>query len=179
MSNFDSNAFQNGQSPGLEAARRLGEGMIDGSERLVQLQFQALHMVSDGFFASWRRLLSMHGPEAVAELSTAAQAERLLEYGRQVHELTLATQRIFLDLAWQQMDAGAHQLRDMVAEMAKNAPADAESLVSALEVAAKGADCLYDRGWKAAGQSVNLANNVIRLSREAGQVATDADKPKG
>ncbi|SEI71947.1 phasin family protein [Azotobacter beijerinckii] len=177
MSIFDSEAFQNGQPSGLDAVQRLGKGVIDGSERLARLQLQALRVTSDGFFASWRRLLSARGPEAVAELSPAAQAERLLEYGRQVQELASASQRVFLDLARQQMDASATQLRGMVAELSKNAPADAEPLVSALETAAKSADCLYGRGWKAAGQGVELADNVIRLSREAGRLV--AGKPKG
>lgn len=179
MSIFDSNAFQNGQPSGLEVTRRLSEGMIDGGERLVRLQFQALRMASDGYFACWRQMLSMHRPEKVAELSPVAQTERMLEYGRQLHELVSASQRVFLDLARQQMDAGARQLREMVTEVSKNAPTDAEPLVNALETVAKGADCLYGSGWKAAGQSVELANNVVRLSRETGLVTSDAGKPKG
>ncbi|MFD1692231.1 TIGR01841 family phasin [Azotobacter chroococcum] len=95
MSIFDSKAFQNGQLSGLDAAQRLGEETIDSGERLVRLQFQALRLASDGFFAGWRRLLSVRGPEAAAELSPAAQAERLLEYGRQVQELAAAGQKVF------------------------------------------------------------------------------------
>ena len=57
------------------------------------------------------------------------------------------------------------------------APVDAEPLVSALEAASKSADCLYGRSWKAAGQSVELTDNVIRLSREAGRLVVG--KPKG
>ncbi|MFC0668911.1 TIGR01841 family phasin [Azotobacter chroococcum] len=179
MSIFDSKAFQNGQLSGLDAAQRLGEETIDSGERLVRLQFQALRLASDGFFAGWRRLLSVRGPEAAAELSPAAQAERLLEYGRQVQELAAAGQKVFFDLARQQMDSGTRQLHGMVAEVAKNAPADAEPLVSVLETTAKGVDCLYGRSLKAAGQGVALADNVFRLSREAGRVAAGAVRPKG
>ena len=177
MSIFDSEAFQNGQPSGLDTLQRLGKEAIDGSEQLARLQLQVLRAASDGFFASWRRLLSVRGAEAAAELSPAVQAERLLEYGRQVHELASASQKVFLDLARQQLDAGASQFRGMVAEVAKNAPADAEPLVSALEAASKSADCLYGRSWKAAGQSVELTDNVIRLSREAGRLVVG--KPKG
>ncbi|MFB8830724.1 TIGR01841 family phasin [Azotobacter sp. CWF10] len=178
MSIFDSNAFQNGQPSGLEAARRLGEGVIDGSERLVRLQFQALHMTSDLFFANWRRLLSARGSEAIVELSPAVQAMRMMEYGRQAQELMAASQKVFLDLARQQMEAGTRQLHGMVAEVAKNAPADAEPLVGALEAAAKGVDYLYGRGLEAAGQGVALADNVIRLTREAGRAAADTVRPE-
>ncbi len=176
MSIFDSEAFQNGQLSGLDALQRLGKEVIEGNERLVRLQLQVLRTTSDGFFAGWRRLLSVHSAEEVsAELSPTIQTEQLLDYGQQVHELAAAGQKVFLDIARQQMDAGATRLHGMVAEVAKNAPADAEPLVTALERVAKTADCLYGQGWKAADQGVELADNVIRLSREAGRQAV---KPK-
>jgi len=179
MSIFDSKALQNDQPSGLDALQRLSEGMIDGTEQLARLQLQTLRDVSDGFFASWSRMLSVSGPEAVAELSPAVQAQRMLECGRQAQELATAGQKIFLGLLRQQMDAGATQVRGMVAELAKNAPADAEPLVDAMQAAAKGGDCFYGNSWKAAGEGMKLADNVIRLSREAGRVASGARKPQG
>ncbi|GLK58826.1 phasin family protein [Azotobacter vinelandii] len=178
MSSFDSNVFQNGVPSGLETARHLGEGVIEGSERLVRLQFQALHTASDLFFANWRRLLSAPDPRAAVELSPAAQAVRMLEYGRQAQEVAAASQRVLLDLARRQMDIGARQMHGMVAEVARNAPSDAKPLVNALQAAAKEIDCLYGRGLEVAGRGLAQADEAIRPTREAGSAAAGALEPR-
>ena len=181
MSFFDSEKLQSAQKANLDLLQQISGKVFESVEQLSQLQFKALRASSSEQFDSLRKLLSARDPQAFAELQASltqptAQAERLLEFNREVYDLVSSTQADIAKLAERQVEAGAKHVRELVDVIAKNAPAGAEPAVAALESAGS----VYESAQKAAKQAAEIAENGIAAAASAaGQATREASKTAG
>lgn len=166
MSFFDSEKLQSAQKANLDLLQQISGKVFESVEQLSQLQFKALRASSSEQFDSLRKLLSVRDPQAFAEAQAsftqpAAQAERLLEFNREVYDLVSSTQADIAKLAERQVEAGAKHVRELVDVIAKNAPAGAEPAVAVLKSALESAGSVYESAQKAAKQAAEIAENGI------------------
>lgn len=185
MSFFDSEKLQSAQKANLDLLQQVSGKVFESVEQLSQLQFKALRASSSEQFDSLRKLLSVRDPQAFAELQTSftqpvAQAERLLEFNREVYDLVSSTQTDIAKLAERQVEAGAKHVQELVDVIAKNAPAGAEPAVAVLKSALESAGSVYESAQKAAKQAAEIAENGIAAAASAaGQATREASKTAG
>ncbi|ALY44356.1 TPA: phasin family protein [Pseudomonas aeruginosa] len=185
MSFFDSEKLQSAQKANLDLLQQISGKVFESVEQLSQLQFKALRASSSEQFDSLRKLLSARDPQAFAELQASltqptAQAERLLEFNREVYDLVSSTQADIAKLAERQVEAGAKHVRELVDVIAKNAPAGAEPAVAVLKSALESAGSVYESAQKAAKQAAEIAENGIAAAASAaGQATREASKTAG
>ncbi|MCL6692404.1 phasin family protein [Pseudomonas sp. R3.Fl] len=190
MSLFDTEKLNKAQKANLDLLQQISGKLFEGVEQLGQLQFKALRATTDAQFDSLRKLVSARDPQAFVEWQASfaqptAQAERFLEFNRQVYELISGTQAEIAKLAEHQVEAGAKQVQELVEVVAKNAPAGAEPAVAVLKSVLETAGSVYESAQKAAKQAAEIAENGIaaaasaagQATREAGKASTGTRKP--
>lgn len=184
MSYFDTDKLQSAQQANLDVLQQISGKISEGAEQLAQLQFKALRETTDEHFEGLRKLLSARDPQSFADIQTtlsqpSAQAERLLEFNRQVYELVASTQSEIAKLAERQIEAGTRQVQELVDVIAKNAPAGAEPAVSVLKSALESAGSVYESAQKAAKQVTEIAENgMAAAASAAGQAARESSVKK-
>jgi phasin family protein len=182
MSFFDTEKLNDARKANLDLLQQISSKVFEGVEQLSQLQLKTLRASSDEHFDGLRKLLSVRDPQGFAELQGSfaqptAQAERLLEFNRQVYELISGTQSEIARLAERQVEAGARQVQELVEVIARNAPAGAEPAVAVLRSALESAGSVYESAQKAAKQAAEIAENGIAAAASAaGQAAREAAK---
>lgn len=185
MSFFDTEKLYSTQKANLDLLQQISSKVFEGVEQLSQLQLKALRASTDESFDSVRNLLSVRDPQSFADVQAsftqpAAQAERLLEFNRQVYELISGTQSEIAKLTERQVEAGAKQVQELVEEISKNAPAGAEPVVAVLKSALESAGSVYESAQKAAKQAAEIAETgIASAATAAGQATREATKAAG
>lgn len=131
--------LQSAQKANLDLLQQISGKVFESVEQLSQLQFKALRASSGEQFDSLRKLLSVRDPQAFAELQASfaqpvAQAERLLEFNREVYDLVSSTQADIAKLAERQVEAGAPSRCGNCGRHRQNAPAGAEPAAAVAQV---------------------------------------------
>ena len=183
MSLFNPEKIQEAQKAQLELLQQISGKIFESVEQLTQLQFKSLRDASGEQFDSLRTQLSVTDPQDFAKLHTSftqptAQAERLMEFNREVYELISNTHADIAKLAESQANATAQQTQEMLETLTKNAPAGAEPAVAMFKSALESVGSTYESVQKAAKQASKMAEDGITAAATASQAATDAAKPK-
>ncbi len=184
MSLFNPEKIQNAQKAQLELLQQISSKMFESVEQLTQLQFKNLRASSGDQFDSLHSLFSITDPQDFAKLQTSftqpvAQAERLMEFNREVYELISSTQSDIAKIAESQIDATSKQTQEMIELLSKNAPTGAEPAVAMFKTALESVGSTYESVQKAAKQATKLAEEGITAAASAANQATrDAAKPK-
>lgn len=185
MSFFDSEKLQADQQANLDLLEQVNGKVLKGVEQLSQLQFAAMRSISEESFDSARKLFSARDPQSFSAAfgsfaNPAQQAERLLEFNRKVYDLISATQADIAKLGERQAAQSTQQMQDLVAEIAKNAPAGSESAVAMLKSAVEGAGSVYESAQKTAKQAAEMAESGLAAAASAaGQATREAGKAAG
>ena len=185
MSFFDSEKLQAAQKANLELLEQVNGKVLKGLEQLSRLQIAALRSASEEQFEATRKLLAARDPQTfssvIGSLSHPAHhAERLMEFNRQVYDLVSSTQADIAKLGERQVAQNAQQVQELVEEIAKNAPAGAESAVAVLKSAVETAGNVYESAQKTAKQAAEIAENGIAAAASAaGQATREATKSAG
>lgn len=185
MSFFDSEKLQADQKANLDLLEQVNGKVLKGVEQLSQLQLAAMRAVSEEGFDSARKLFSARDPQSFSAAfgsfaNPAQQAERLLEFNRKVYDLISATQADIAKLGERQAAQSTQQMQDLVAEIAKNAPAGTESAVAMLKSAVEGAGSVYESAQKTAKQAAEMAESGLAAAASAaGQATREAGKATG
>ncbi|MCW4646453.1 phasin family protein [Pseudomonas aeruginosa] len=185
MSLFDTEKLNDAQKANLDLLQQISGKLFEGVEQLGQLQFKALRASTDAQFDSLRKLSLARDPQGFVDWQASfaqptAQAERVLEFNRQVYELVSGTQAEIAKLAERQVEASARQVQESVEVVAKNAPAGAEPAVAVLKSALETAGNIYESAQKAAKQAAEIAENGIAAAASAaGQATREAGKTAG
>ena len=190
MSLFDTGKLTSAQKANVDLLQQVAGKLFEGAEQLSQLQIKTLRATSDAQFDSLRGLAAARDPQAFVEWQASfaqptAQAERLLEYNRQVYELISGTQTEIAKLDERQVEAATKQVQELVEVVAKNAPAGSEPVVAIFKSALETAGSVYDSAQKAAKQAAEIAENGIaaaasaagQATREAGKASAGTRKP--
>lgn len=181
MTLFNSDKIQNAQKAQLELLQQISSKIFEGVEQLTQLQLKSLRAASGEQFESLNSMLAITDAKDLAGLQSAlpqpaAQAERLMDFSREVYELISKTQAEIAELAESQVDAASEQTQELLETLSKNAPAGAEPAVAMLKSALENAGSTYESVQKAAKQASEMAEEGIAAAASAAGKATDAAK---
>lgn len=185
MSFFDSEKLQATQKANLELLQQLNSKFLKGFEQLSHLQISTLRSVSEENFANAGKLLAARDPQTFTSVlgtiaQPAHQAERVMEYGRQVYDLVSSFQADIAKLGERQAARNTQQVQELVEEIAKNAPAGSESAVAVLKSAVETAGNVLESAQKTAKQAAEIAENGIAAAASAaGQATREATKAAG
>lgn len=185
MSFFDSEKLQATQKANLELLQQLNSKVLKGFEQLSHLQISTLRSVSEESFANASKLLAARDPQTFTSVlgtiaQPAQQAERVMEYGRQVYDLVSSLQADIAKLGERQAARNTQQVQELVEEIAKNAPAGSESAVAVLKSAVETAGNVLETAQKTAKQAAEIAENGIAAAASAaGQATREATKAAG
>ncbi len=173
---YNSEKLKSVQNTNLDLLQQITGKVFEGMEKFAQLQIKTLRTTSEEQIDTFRKLLSVRDPKDYSELQAsfihpAAQAQRLLGYSREVYDLISATQAELAKLTEVQVAAGARQMKEMVAEVTKNAPAGAEPVVAVMNSALDSASTVYASAQKAAKQASDIAENGMTAATSAASAA--------
>lgn len=187
MSFYNSEKLKSAQQTNLDLLQQISGKVFEGMEKFTQLQIKTLRASSEEQFDSFRKLLSVRDLKDFSELQAsflhpAAQTQRLLGYSREVFDLISATQAELAKVTEVQVEASAKQMKEMVADIAKNAPAGAQPVVAVMNSALDTASTVYASAQKAAKQATDMAEDGMeaatsaanQASRTAGKTGKDA-----
>lgn len=179
MTIFNTDKLQDIQAKNLDLLQELNNKVFEGIEQLTQLQLKTLKASSEEGFSNLRKLMTVRDPQSFASLQgsfaqPAAQAERILEFNRQVYDLVSKTQTSISKLAENQVSQGGKQVQELVESIVKNAPAGAEPVVAVLKSALEGAGSAYENLQKAAKKVAEMTENNINAAASAADKATKA-----
>lgn len=185
MSFFDSEKLQAAQKSNLELLQQMNTKFLKGLEQLGHLQIATLRSVSEETFENASKLLAARDPQSFTAVigslaHPANQAERMMEFNRQVYDLISSTQADIAKLGERQAARNAQQVQELVDEIAKNAPAGSESAVAVLKSAVETAGNVIESAQKTAKQAAEIAENGIAAAASAaGQATREATKAAG
>ena len=177
MSLFNSEKIQNAQKAQIELLQQISGKVFESVEQLTQLQLKTLRASSGEQFESLRSMLAVTDAKDLAGLQSAlpqpaAQAERLMDFNREVYELISKTQADIAKLAESQVEATTQQTQELIETLSKNAPAGAEPAVAMLKSALENAGSTYESVQKAAKQASEMAEEGIAAAASAASKAT-------
>ncbi|MDY0205786.1 MAG: TIGR01841 family phasin [Pseudomonas sp.] len=177
MSLFNSEKIQSAQKAQLEMLQQISSRVFESVEQLTQLQLKSLRAASGEQFESLQSMLTVTDPKDLASLQTAlpqpaAQAERLMEFNREVYELISSTQADIAKIAESQVEATTQQTQELIETLSKNAPAGAEPAVAMFKTALETVGSTYESVQKAAKQASEMAEEGIAAAASAAGKAT-------
>ena len=177
MTLFNSEKLQNAQKAQLEMLQQISGKIFESVEKLTQLQLKSLRAASGEQFESLHSMLAITDVKDLAGLQTAlpqpaAQAERLMDFNREVYELISKTQADIAKLAESQVDATTQQTQELIETLSKNAPAGAEPAVAMFKSALESVGSTYESVQKAAKQASEMAEEGIAAAASAASKAT-------
>src|ERR1700730_18533577 len=153
---------------------------FEGFEKLIGLNLQVVKStLAEGQENAPRALSVKDAQELLALQASLAQpvAERALSYGRHVYEIASSTQAEFARVAEAQYEEQNRKVQTLVENVAKNAPAGAETAVAAMKSAITAANTKYETIHKASKQAVEIAeSNFNAAATAATKAATQASR---
>lgn len=182
MSFFDSEKLQAAQKANLELLQQVNTKVLKGFEQLSHLQISTLRSISEESFANAGKLFAARDPQTFTSVlgsiaQPAQQAERVLEFNRQVYDLVSSVQADITKLGERQAARSTQQVQELVDEIAKNAPAGSESAVAVLKSAVETAGNVMESAQKTAKQAAEIAENgIAAAATAAGQATREATK---
>ncbi|MCF7696140.1 phasin family protein [Mycetohabitans rhizoxinica] len=162
------------QKANLETWFGLTNKAFEGIEKFVELNLQAAKSTLAESQENAHRALSVKDAQELLSLQASlAQpgAEKVLSYGRQLYEITSATQAEFVRVAQAQYDEQSRKVQALVDNVAKNAPAGSETAVSVWKSAITAANTTYETVQKATKQAVEIAESNFNAAATAASKA--------
>lgn len=182
---YNSEKLQAAQKSNLELLQQVNAKFLKGLEQLSQLQISALRSASEETFDAASKLLAVRDPQSFTSVigsiaHPAQQAERIMEFNRQVYDLLSSTQADLAKLGERQAARNTQQVQELVEEIAKNAPAGSESAVAVLKTAVETAGNVMETAQKTVKQAAEITESGIAAAAQAaGQATREATKATG
>lgn len=183
MSLYTPEKIFSAQKSNLDLLQKVSAQVFEGAEKLAALQLRTLRSAADEQFATLSQLLNVRDAEGLAKVQAGlttpvAQIERAAELNREIYDLVSATQTNIVKLVEQHVESGTKQVQEIVEEVARNAPAGAEPVVTAFKTAVESANSLYENSQKAARQVAEMAEGGITAATNAATQAAKAVSSK-
>ncbi|WP_028214849.1 TIGR01841 family phasin [Paraburkholderia mimosarum] len=148
------------QKANLETACGLTTRVVEGIERLAELNLKAIRATLAETQQTALKALSVNDPQAWFALQgalVAQSAEKVQLYSRDLFKIVSAAQGEFAQLAQTQYEAYNRRVQTLIDDVARSAPAGSEAAVA---------------GWKSAiGATHTLIETLQRASQQTVQVA--------
>lgn len=162
----------------LETLVELSQKTFEGVEKLVELNLQAVRATMAESAEQAKALLAAKDAQEMFALQSAyfqPAAEKASAYGRQVYEITSATQAEVAKLMESQFNATQQKVAALVDTAIKNAPAGSENAAALIKSAMTAANNAVESVQKAAKQAVGVAEaNFEAMSQTAANAAKAA-----
>src|SRR5690606_16124083 len=133
---------------------------LEGIEKLAELNLQAAKASIDEASDQFRALFDARDPQAMAELasnSVQPTAEKFAAYSKHVYDITNETGTSIASIYEKQFAEASKLFQSAVDQMAKNAPAGSEGIVTFVRQALNAANSAADQLTQATKQAVELA----------------------
>jgi phasin family protein len=144
----------------LDAAYRLATKVVEGVEKLAELNLKAIQSTLAETQQNALKAFSVKDPQewlALQAAHVAPTTEKVQSYSRQLFEIVSATQGEFAQLAQTQYEAYNHRVQTFVENVARSAPAGSEAAIA---------------GWKSAiGATHTLVETLQKTGQQAAQLA--------
>jgi phasin family protein len=153
----------------------LGEKVVEGIEKLAELNMQVTRSTLGDMFDLGQKALSLKEPQdwlALQDNLGAPTADKMQSYNRQLFDIVWSTQAEFAKVALTQFEAYSRQVQSVVEDVAKNAPAGSEAAMSALDSAIKAANTLVETVQKTSQQAAEAARSGFDIAAAAGSKNT-------
>jgi phasin family protein len=171
--------FVANQKSGFEIMYRLMAKRLDGFEKLITLNSQAVNSMLVENQDTVVKAQAAKDPQTLFELQTSqirSATDKAQSYWRQVYEIVSSAQGEFAEITEAHFKQSQFDAQAFVDGLAKNAPAGSEAVVSAwksaLGVAAESANSAYDAAKKAAKQVIDVAERNVSAASSASTEAT-------
>jgi phasin family protein len=152
--------FAASQKANLDAAYRLATKVVEGVEKLAELNLKAIQSTLAETQQNVLKACSVKDPQEWLALQAGLAApttEKVQSYSRQLFEIVSATQGEFAQLAQTQYEAYNQRVQTFVENVARSAPAGSEAAIA---------------GWKSAiGATHALVETLQKTSQQAAQLA--------
>jgi phasin family protein len=164
----------------LERFFDLSNKAVEGIGKLAALNLQTVRATLTDTFDLAQKSLSVKEPQAWLALQdslAAPLADKVQTYGRQAFEIVLATQAEFARIGKAQYGAYGDQLKSVVKDVAKNAPAGSEAAMTALDSAISATNTLYETLQSSGQQAIEVARSNLDMAAAASKRARRASDP--
>lgn len=158
------------QKANVEMFFGVASRMVEGVERLAQLNMQTLRATLDDTLKQACQSLSVKEPQewlALQDSLAAPTTDKVQAWTRQVFEIMAATQADLVRSAHAQWDASVRQARTQVQDLAKSAPAGSEAAVAALDEVIATTNALYETLQKTGEQAFEVTRSNLEVAAAA------------
>lgn len=165
----------------VEAALELASKVLEGAERLAQLQMAAAReTLNDNTKQAKALLAAKDAQEYFSLLSVQVEPgiKRALTYSRGVYELATETQSEIAKLVEAQVGEYNENLMATLDKVGKSAPAGSDAAVAVIKSAMAAANTAYDNISKAAKQVAELTEANMAAATEVVGTASKKKSPK-
>jgi phasin family protein len=160
----------------LERFFDLSNKAVEGIGKLAALNLQTIRATLTDTYALAQKSLSVKEPQdwlALQDNLSAPMADKVQAYNRQVFEIVLATQAEFARIGKAQYEACGDQLKSVVKDVAKNAPAGSEAAMTALDSAISAANTLYETLESSGQQAIEVTRSNLDTAAAASKRAIE------
>ena len=153
---------------------------IEDVGKLAALNAQAIRSTLEDTFDLVQKSLSMKEPRewlAMQNSAASLMADRMQSYCGQVFDLVSATQADFARIGKAQCETYGRQMKSVMEDVARNAPAGSEATMTALDSALAAANTLYETLQSSGQQAVEATRSNLEIASAAAKSATRAVDP--
>ena len=159
------------QKAHIETLFGLTQKAFEGVERMVDLNLQATRATVNEAASQTQALLSVKDAQELLELQATLMqplAEKVSAYSRQLFEIAADTGAEFTKAGEDQSAEAQHKFMALFDNVARNAPAGSEPLVTAMRSAMNAASGAMDQVQKAVKQATEMTqSNIHTLAQNA------------
>ena len=152
------------QKANIETLFGLTQKAFEGVERLVELNLQATRATFNEVTNNTQAMLGVKDAQELLELQARLMqplADKVSAYSRQLFEIASDTSAEFAKAAEDQSAEAQQKFMAVFENVARNAPAGSEPLVSAVRSAVNAASGAVDQVQKAVKQATEMAQSNI------------------
>ncbi len=153
---------------------------VENVEKLAALNAQAIRSTLEDSFDLAQKSLSTKEPQewlALQNSVAALVADRTQSYCGQVFDLVSATQAEFARIGKAQCETYGRQMKSVVEDVTRNAPAGSEATMTAVDSALAAANTLYETLQSSGQQAVEATRSNLEIASEAAKSARRAVDP--
>lgn len=164
----------------LETINGLTNKAIEGYEKLIELNLQAVKAAVAESYDHAQAVLSAKDPQDLVALQTSMlqpMAEKAAAYNRHLYDIATGTNAEFTKVFESKLAEGQAQFAEFVDSAAKNAPAGSDSAVAMMKNAMAAANNTFESMQKAVKQASEMAEaNFSAVATSATNVAKGTTK---
>jgi len=158
------------QKANLETSLGLANTALEGFQKLVGLNVQAVKSMLFESQDAVRGALSVNDPQALAALQGRLMqltAEKVQSYSRQVLAIVAATQTELAKVAESQYEAHNRRVQTLVDSVAQNAPAGSEATIAALKSTITATNAQYETVQRTTRHAVEVTESNFNATAAA------------